>query len=489
MTENLDEQIQALLQKANDEAPSPTTINHSLAEAVATQAPAKKSPRRYAIPVFVAFALFAVGAFFVIDTEEPVRVGTDSTSTLSPATTQMNGDTDQRVSSGDFGMPAVFDRTRTSDDVLPDVIAATVAQEPFKGRDGTVVLDPDRSRRGISSEDVNVWVVPAVDDRGVCQFLEHQGRFAGSTCDEFTQRDVFGVLGGSTGTPSLTITAGVIMNDEIVGVVGAEIRDGVYLAVGPGIGQNDELPQPEFRFADGTTGTELDALGALGEICMSLKSQFFSGPRDVARSEILALEILAQRTRTPSVRALVNALIEVADTSSTDLPVSSLLWSDAVPEGFSMCSNIFGMEVAVRGDTLGPEPDDVIEGPEGFVLEIGLVPAQGGLSGPDVIGRRDGDCLIVELGADFVREPTTTIIELGCGIGSYSVVINTSQGKQRLTGAVLPEDTSVVRIELDGSGREFPMRPVDRVVLSITPGTEPRFITAFRSDGSPIELP
>lgn len=186
---------------------------------------------------------------------------------------------------------------------------------------------------------------------------------------------------------------------------------------------------------------------------------------------------------------MVDALATAAESSKDGLPVSSPVWAEASPAGFTICTQpVLGFDVAVVGDEFGPEPEIDLEDRETRIDELGRAPIQGGLPGVAVIARRSGDCLFVELSPAFLDQAIGADVELGCGVGVHETTIESRGGTEQLVGALVPEETSFVVIP-QGIGSRTAIRPVDGMVIyTSSASSRPVELFAFRADGEAIEL-
>lgn len=482
-----DDNIRALLQRVDEESPAPSELNREIVEPVTLHSERRRS---WAPMVAAAAVVVIVGTFLLFGggQGESVKVSDDSTEESADVTA---------TGTIDFGLPAVFDRPRTEADVLPERIAASFDEHTPVGRDGTLEFDLERSRLGLESKGITVWIVPAVDDRAVCVMHEKPtGEPASRTCRVFTSKNVFGALTASSADSARTVIAGAVNSDEIVDVVDAEFRDGVFLSVGPGVPSTSpvDLAEPTFVFSDGTTGTASEAREAFFEVCGELWSLFFSGDQLIESRDLERLQPLAALTRTPAVRRTVDALAGVAAASAEPVPVASPRWSEAWPEGIAICAQpgMFGYGWSVVGGELGTEPgvdlDLIPNGGQIQLIELGRLSEQGGLAGSLATARRSADCLLVDLAPDFLGRPENTEVELGCGIGIYETTVATRFGDERVTGALLPDDASYVLIRFDMSGHAV-MRPVDGVVLfTASADMQPVTFDVYRADGQQLTM-
>ena len=488
MKPDQDDTILELLARANEESPRLTTLNTSIVQPPIRPPVRAARSRPLLLAAAVVLAAIGIGSFFAIGelTPDSIQVGDEAVIEASAPEEPW------------LRMPAAFDRPRTADDVLSErATQAALSESP--GAIQRPELDIDRSRKAIESEPdgIIIWLVPSVDDETVCLLLEEPSRgfSVSQTCAELDRATPSGVLGGASFTSFNTIFFGMILNDEVVDVVDAEVKDGVYLGIGPVVPQSSRpsegpLPEAVFVYRDGSTGTQTDTTLAFVEVCNELWAQFFSGAQRVDRSAILSLEQVAVRTRSP-LRFVVERLVEVARQSDDDVLVSSPKWSEAVPEGMALCPRglIGGWEQAVIGERTAPEPEVDLAQAGVLLVEPGIAPESGGILGPLVTARREDDCIVVQLSSDFLDSSQSEQLQLACGIGHDVLTLSGPQNDNVVIGALVPPQVAYVAFELNT--QQLAVRPVDGVVIYAQSGFGPNFVRdvrAFTAQGEEVDL-
>lgn len=144
--------------------------------------------------------------------------------------------------SENYRLPSVLERPRNDNDQLPEELGL---DQGFLDDD----LDLEASRLGIEAHGTTVWVVPSVDRRKVCWSGTVADTFA-TSCVDLDQPSPLGVGAISVGAGDDAYSFGVLLNADVVGVVGGTLKDGVFV--------HPSEAEPIFVFNDGSASKLYD---------------------------------------------------------------------------------------------------------------------------------------------------------------------------------------------------------------------------------------
>lgn len=145
-----------------------------------------------------------------------------------------------------FELPSVLFLPRSTNDEPPTSAQATT----MPGPNGEIELDLEASRFGIEAHGVKVWLVPSVDRRGVCFYGTTSEDLNTSSCTHLDVQQGLDIVEvgivQEDGRP--TINYGIILNSDVVHVVGATVKDDVFV--------HPDVSELTYVFMDGTTKTK-----------------------------------------------------------------------------------------------------------------------------------------------------------------------------------------------------------------------------------------
>lgn len=376
-------------------------------------------------------------------------------------------------------LPAIFERPRMILDELPTDLDVSIGGLEFSGG---FDLDADRSRRGVSTDEVTMWVAPSTDDRVVCIILQTNDRSPTSSCGELELSAGRPSIGH--GGPAGAFTAGVFGGD-IVDVVDALVVDGTY--VFPGAFQ----PGPEFVFRDGSTQRADVFQEAQVAACEALGAAFLSGAATVDVGVLRSFVQSAQQTHLPDFVSAANAIEQLLETVPSPTALDDPRWAPAIGSVGGLCSGFHGFQTVVIGGQLGPEPlVDLAD--YGRQTRLGRLPEVGGIDAGGLrLARDENNCVwavmtVASLRRVELKEPE----RLGCEGSRYrwSGELSTLDMRIMATIVEVPDDVAFV-VFGQGSSEPVVQRPVNGLAAVWEPGSRSFTVEAYDEAGEPVPLP